>query len=144
MPPPLSVKAVFDTNILISVFLVPGGHAERAFMLAQRRKVALSTSIPILTELAHKLREKFGVGEREITAALRLISRTGTIVRPRQTIHVLRDAPDNRILECALEARADVIVTGDTHLLKLRDFQGIASIRLRDFLRSFPPESTPL
>jgi putative PIN family toxin of toxin-antitoxin system len=138
------VKAVFDTNILISVFLVPGGQAERAFMLAQRKRVALFTSIPILTEFARKLREKFGVGEKEITAALRLISRAGTIVKPRRTIHLLKDDPDNRILECALEARADVIVTGDTHLLKLRDFQGIAIIRLRDFLRSFPPEGTPL
>jgi putative PIN family toxin of toxin-antitoxin system len=138
------VKVVFDTNILISIFLAPGGQAERAFMLAKRKKVALFTSIPILTEFARKLREKFGVGEREITAALRLISRAGTIVKPRQDIHLLRDDPDNRILECALEAMADVIVTGDRHLLKLRSFQGIAIIRLRDFLRSFPPESTPL
>ncbi|MFQ5852660.1 MAG: putative toxin-antitoxin system toxin component, PIN family [Candidatus Binatia bacterium] len=138
------MKAVFDTNILISVFLVPGGQAERAFILAQRKKVALFTSIPILTEFARKLREKFGVGEREVTAALRLISRVGTVVKPRQTIHLLRDDPDNRILECALQSRADVIVTGDTHLLKLRNFQGIAILRLREFLRSFPAESTDI
>jgi predicted nucleic acid-binding protein len=46
--------------------------------------------------------------------------------------------PDNRILECALAAGAEVIVTGDRHLLKLKKYQDIAIIRLADFLRMFP------
>ena len=136
------MKAVFDTNIFISAFLVPGGDGEKALALAQRKKVALFTSIPILTELTRKLRDKFGVSEKEAIAALRLISRAGTVVKPRQTVRLLHDDPDNRVLECALEARAAVIVTGDRHLLGLRDFEGTAIIRLKDFLRSFPAENT--
>jgi predicted nucleic acid-binding protein len=51
---------------------------------------------------------------------------------------VLDDDPDNRILECALDAHADLVVTGDRHLLKLKKFQGIPIIRLADFIRMFP------
>jgi putative PIN family toxin of toxin-antitoxin system len=136
------VKSVFDTNILISAFMAPGGEAERAFTLARHRKVTLYTSIPILTEYARTLREKFRIEEEEITAALRVISRAATVVKPHRTVKVLVDDPDNRVLECAIEAKADVIVTGDRHLLKLREYQGIAVLRLKDFLRSFPAENT--
>jgi putative PIN family toxin of toxin-antitoxin system len=136
------VKAVFDTNVLISAFLAPGGEAERAFTLARRKKVSLYTSITILTEYARTLREKFSIERGEIGAALRLISRAATVVKPHRTVKILADEPDNRILECALEAKADVIVTGDTHLLKLREYQSIAILRLKDFLRLFTAEST--
>ncbi len=138
------MKAVFDTNILISAFLAPGGEAQRGLTLAQHKKVTLYTSIPILTEFAYTLREKFSIEQGEITAALRLISRAATVVKPHRPVKVLADEPDNRILECALEAKADVIVTGDTHLLKLREYQGTAILRLKDFLRLFPAESTEL
>jgi predicted nucleic acid-binding protein len=53
---------------------------------------------------------------------------------------VLEDQPDNRILECAVAAGADLVVTGDRHLLRLRTFRGIPIVRLRDLIRSFPDE----
>jgi predicted nucleic acid-binding protein len=46
----------------------------------------------------------------------------------------LKDEPDNRILECALLATADIIVTGDRHLLSLKRHRGIFIVRLADFL----------
>ncbi len=52
-------------------------------------------------------------------------------------LNVLKDIPDNRILEYALEAGADLVVTGDRHLLQLKKIQGIPIIRLADFLRMF-------
>jgi predicted nucleic acid-binding protein len=53
---------------------------------------------------------------------------------------VLEDVPDNRILECAVTAEADLIVTGDRRLLSLKAFEEIAIVRLADFLRTIPPE----
>jgi predicted nucleic acid-binding protein len=47
---------------------------------------------------------------------------------------VVFDEPDNRILECAAEAKADFIVTGDKHLLSLKHFQNIKIISLSNFL----------
>jgi putative PIN family toxin of toxin-antitoxin system len=134
------MHVVFDTNIFVSAFMVPGSKGEHAFLLAQRRKIQLFTSVSILTETARVLRTKFHQPEKDITAALKLIGRTASIVRPSRKVTVLEDVPDNRILECAVTAQADLIVTGDHHLLKLREFEGIPIVSLADFLRTIPPE----
>src|SRR5712692_1232417 len=98
------MRVVFDTNIFISAFLILGSQGEQAFLFAQRRRFALYTSVPILTETAQKLREKFNQPEEDIKAALRLISRVAVVLKPPPHLTVLADDPDNRILECALAA----------------------------------------
>lgn len=70
--------------------------------------------------------------------ALKLIGRTAEIVTPTITLSLLRDEADNRILECAVAAGADLVVTGDHHLLELRKSRGTAIARVADFLRMFP------
>jgi putative PIN family toxin of toxin-antitoxin system len=97
-------------------------------------------SVSILTETARKLRDKFDQSDEDIRAALKLISRASTVYKPKVRVNVLQDTPDNRILECALAAGADLIVTGDRHLLKLKKYGGIAIIRLADLIRTFPAE----
>lgn len=134
------MDVVFDTNIFISAFLVPGSKAERAFILARHSRFTLYSSVQILTETANTLRRKFDQPEEDIQEALKLISRAATILRPKTRVVLLEDAPDNRILECALEATADAIVSGDRHLLQLKRFQRIPILRLADFLRMFPDE----
>jgi putative PIN family toxin of toxin-antitoxin system len=134
------MKVVFDTNVFVSAFIIPGSKGEDAFQLAYRRKVDLYSSVPILTETARVLRAKFDQPEKDITAALKMIGRAATIVRPSRKMTVLEDLPDNRILECAVTAQADLIVTGDHHLLELREFEGIPIVRLADFLRMIPSE----
>jgi uncharacterized protein len=135
------VKVVFDTNIFISAFIVPGGQGERALLMARQRRFILCTSVAILTETAQKLRVKFDQDEQDIRKALRLISRIADVLKPGVRLKVLKDAPDNRILECAVEGRADLIVTGDRHLLKLRKFDGVVIVRLADFIRMFPDQA---
>jgi predicted nucleic acid-binding protein len=72
--------------------------------------------------LASKLREKFDWNEDRIRAAFKTTSRTAQVVKTRAHLTIVRDAADNRILECAEHVDADLIVTGDPHLLKLRRF----------------------
>ena len=134
------MKVVFDTNVFVSAFIVPGGKGEEALLLALRRKVDLFTSVPILTETTRILRTKFDQPERDILTALKQISHAATILRPGRTVSVLEDLPDNRILECAVSAQADLVVTGDHHLLALKEFEGIPLVRLADFLRMTPAE----
>jgi putative PIN family toxin of toxin-antitoxin system len=134
------MKVVFDTNVFVSAFMVPGSKGEDAFLLAHRRKVDLYTSVPILTETARVLRPKFHQPEQDIAAALKQVGRAATILRPSRKVAVLEDVPDNRILECAVTARADLVATGDQHLLKIREFEGIPIVRLADFLRMIPSE----
>ena len=134
------MKVVFDTNIFISALVVPGSQAERAFLLAREKRFDLITSVAILTETARKLREKFDQPEADIKDALKMISRMAEVLKPRLRLNVLKDVPDNRILECAGEGGANVVVTGDRHLLKLKKFQDIPILRLADFLRMFPED----
>jgi putative PIN family toxin of toxin-antitoxin system len=134
------MRVVFDTNLFVSAFIVPGSQGEQALLLAHRRTVDLYTSVPILTETARVLREKFDQPEKDITAVLKILGRAATIVRPVRKITVLEDVPDNRILECAVTAEADLIVTGDQHLLRLREFEGIPIVRLADFIRAVPSD----
>lgn len=128
------LKVVFDTNVYISAFISPGSKAEDAFLLALNRKVKLYTSVPILTETAKKLREKFLWHDDKITAALKHINRVATVLKPVKKLNILSDAPDNRILECAKEADANLIVTGDRHLLTLKEYEGIGITRIAEFL----------
>jgi len=134
------MKVVFDTNIFISAFIVPGSRGDQAFAYAVQGRCELYTSVAILTETARTLREKFDQSEEDITEALKAISRAAEILRPPVSLTVLNDTPDNRILECAQEAHADLVVTGDRHLLTLKKFRGIPIIRLADFLRLFPEQ----
>lgn len=135
------MRVVFDTNVFISAFIIPGSQGERAFLLARRKRFSLYTSIAILTETAQKLREKFGQSEADVRAALKMMGRVATVLKPPVHIHILADEPDNRILECAWAAQANLIVSGDRHLRRLRKFQGIPIVRLADFLRLFPVEA---
>jgi putative PIN family toxin of toxin-antitoxin system len=129
------VRVVFDTNIYISAFITPGGRGEAAYLRAVDGEVELAVSVPILTELARKLQEKFHWDDDEIKAAVRHVAAVAMVVRPSMRLAVLADEPDNRVLECACEAGAELIVTGDRHLLDLVTYEDTAIITLAAFLR---------
>ena len=129
------MKVVFDTNIYISAFVIPGGNAEKAYLHAIDGDFELCTSIAILTELARKLDEKFGWEKQKIVQLLTSISDVATVLKTTPLLKVLSDDPDNRILECALKAGAAFLVTGDKHLLKLRNYENFEIMKLANFLR---------
>jgi putative PIN family toxin of toxin-antitoxin system len=127
-------KAVFDTNVYISALIPPGKQAEKAWLLAVERQWEVYTSVAILTETAAILRGKFRWEDAWIKKALRHIARIARVIKPNTRLAILKDDPDNRILECAKHAGAEVIVTGDRHLLTLSSFEGIPIMTLADFL----------
>ena len=129
-------KAVFDTNVYISALITKGGRAEQAWLLAIEGKIEVYTSVPIVTEMAQKLRKKFHWEDNQIRAAIRHIAKIAQVVKPEVKLNVLADKPDNRILECARHAGAEYIVTGDRHLLRLASFEGIKIVSIADFLAS--------
>ena len=100
----------------------------------------MHTSSFILGEVERILREKFGWEEDRPERAVAQIRRLARgIHEPPESVDVIDDDPtDNRILECALAAGAEFVVTGDKkHLLPLGSFQGISIVALADFLASF-------
>ena len=131
------MKVVFDTNIFISAFVIPGGKAEAAYSHALRKDFTLYSSVAILTETAQKLEKKFGWQQDKITSLLKAIAKVAIVIKTEPHLHHLTDEPDNRVLECAEAVGADFIVTGDKHLLFLKHFQNSNVVRLSDFLKKF-------
>lgn len=127
-------KVVFDTNIYISAFITPEGDGDKAYQKAIDGKILLFTSVQILTELAGKLQDKFKWDTEHVTATVRHIAAVATVLKPPKRLKVLADDPDNRILECAVAAEADKIVTGDKHLLKLGRYENTNILTLSNFL----------
>ncbi|MFH1951976.1 MAG: putative toxin-antitoxin system toxin component, PIN family [Pseudomonadota bacterium] len=138
------MKIVFDTNIYISAFVIPGGNAEKAYLHAVDGDFELYTSVTILTELARKLEEKFGWEKQQIVQLITSISNVASVLKITPCLMVLSDDPDNRILECALKAGAEFLVTGDKHLLKLKTYKDLEIIKLAYFLSIIHhPSATP-
>jgi len=129
-------KVVFDTNIYISAFITPGGRGEAAYQQAIKGSIELYSSIPILTETARKLMGKFKWDREMVNTAVSHIAEVSIVIKPKKRLAVLADEPDNRILECAVEAEADLIVTGDKHLLRLKNYKKIAIVTLAEFLKN--------
>ena len=128
------MRVVFDTNIYISALAIPGGNAEEAYLEAVHGAFDLYTSVAILTETARVLQTKFDWAEEKVREAVQTISQVSIVFRPRPTLHILDDEPDNRILECAIAAQAEFVVSGDRHLLALKHHADITMISLADFL----------
>ena len=128
------MRVVFDTNIYISALAIPGGNAEEAYLEAVHGAFDLYTSVAILTETARVLQTKFDWAQDKVREAVQTISQVSIVFRPRPTLHILDDEPDNRILECAIAAQAEFVVSGDRHLLALKHHADITMISLADFL----------
>ena len=116
---------------------IPGGQPEDAYLKAIQGDFELYASVPILTEAATVLQGKFDWPEDRARAVVQAIAHVATIVVGMTRLTVVKDEPDNRILECAVTAETEVIVTGDRHLLFIKQYQGIQVIRLAEFLSRF-------
>jgi len=125
---------VYDTNVIVSGTLVPGSVPASLVSLALQGTVQLYLSPAILEEYREVLlRPKFGFQGDTVQTFLHDLQKAATMVHPTQSITVSPDAPDNRFLECALEAKADYIVTGNTKHFPHLEFQGIHIVSPADF-----------
>lgn len=130
---------VFDTNIFFSAI----GWKGRPFTCLERARLGAAdgvTSQTILDELAEKLREKLAFSEEQIADTLAdLLGYMRMITVTEQLAVIAADPDDDRVLECAVAAQADYIVTGDRkHLLPLGTFRGIAIISAAELLALLP------
>jgi putative PIN family toxin of toxin-antitoxin system len=101
-----------------------------------RRSYVLLVSPAILAEVGGVLRSKFLWDDGQVVRRLKLVAKVAEIITPRADLDAVpEDDDDNRILECAVAGNADLIVSGDQHLRRLRSFRGIAIVRPTDFQR---------
>jgi len=129
------LKVVLDTNVLISAILF-GGKPRQILEKAIRGEIRLCLSEPILEELKGVLqRSKFDYSPEMTQFILTELMGIADFVNPSETINdVLEDPEDNRILECAVEAKANYVVSGDFHLLKLSRYFNIEVLYVAAFL----------
>ena len=127
---------VLDTNIIISAILF-GGKPKAVIDLIISGTVFCSLSLPIIEELISVLqRPKFGFSASACLQVVEQLHGICRIVSPQVHLDVITEDPDdNRILECAVAANADFIITGDPHLLKIQSFKGIRIMRPAEFLQ---------
>ena len=133
------MRVVFDTNILVSALVFPGGRGEAALQRIIEERDELVLSKPILDELLGILARKFSHDREELAHVAVFLAEFAAIVSPRRRLHVVKDDPDNRVLECALTGRARAIITGDRALLALKAFRGVHLLSLRAYLASSEP-----
>jgi putative PIN family toxin of toxin-antitoxin system len=131
------MKAVLDTNVLVSALLFPGGAPDRVFRAALRGHYDLVVSPFIIRELARVLEEKFGYTPEEAEAVAKFIeSSASEIVEPSEVPEIIAsNKADNEILACALEAGADYLVTGDLkHIYPLKNVGRVKIVSPAEFL----------
>ena len=130
----MTPKAVYDTNIIISAALSPSGIPSSLLALALDGAVELYVSPAILGEYTEVLhRPKFGFSELVITGLMRGITREAILVHPTRTLSVCPDESDNRFLECAQEAGAGYVVTGNRRHFPVPEFAGIKIVSPAEF-----------
>lgn len=129
-------RVVCDTNILISALIFPGGPPDEILKRARIGEIDLCISPFILDEFERVLREKFQYSESEVKQRSERIAGISTLIVPSERILVIdEDESDNRILECAIAAKAYFIISGDKHLLALKEFGNIKIVPASEFLK---------
>lgn len=135
------VRIVLDTNVYITAALNPQSIIYKIVEDSAAQYLAgYFTSPEILQELQDKLENKLQFPRTEVVRWLTRLEEAVAVIRPQQKVDVLteRDPGDNKILECALEAQADLIITADADLLSLKEFQGIKIMHTSSVKYLFP------
>ncbi len=138
------MKVVPDTNTVVSGLLWHGAPHE-LLLLAREGKITLYTSPALLAELRDVLsRPKFIVRLRKVGTTPRKISlefaALAKLARPEAIVPVVpADPDDDVVLACAISASAQIITSGDSHLLALKSYLGIPIVTAREFLNQFSP-----
>ena len=136
-------RIVCDTNIIISGFLWKGKPRE-ILKRIETKSAVLFVSKNILIELERvfaypkisKVLQSSSLSTRDL---LEWVVRNSSIVIPKKFTHVIiKDDPsDDIILACAVSAHADVIISGDKHLLRILKYENIPILNANNYLKKF-------
>ena len=130
------MRIVCDTNVLVSG-VVFGGACRSIITLVSEGQVCGFTSAALLSELEDVLaRPKFGLTPQQLAAMMELVRQTFLSVTPMEPTHAVAEDPDDdAVLDAAIAANADVVVSGDDHLRALGTFRGIRIVSPADFMK---------
>ena len=132
------MRAVVDTNVLVSGLIRPRGPIGLVIRGLRDRRFVSIASRPMLEEIVDvlarpRLRDKYGLGGRDVETFLRFLLLRSELVAPTVRIERCRDPRDDIFLEAAVAGRADRLVTGDADLRGLGSHEGIPIVSATRF-----------
>lgn len=129
-------KVVLDTNVLVSALLKNRSLPAFILALVRRKQVALCLSKEIFAEYEGVLnRDKFGLIRKEVGQLLVNLKKEALWVVPKERIDtIVQDPEDNKFIECACEAGADYLITGNTRHFPFKKFRTIKIVSPREFI----------
>jgi putative PIN family toxin of toxin-antitoxin system len=125
------MRAVLDTNVIVSAVLSPGSPPDSILRASRRGALDLVTSAPLLRELEDvfgrpRIAERLGWTTEERASFIATLTDFAVIVAPEQRLRVVKGDPaDDRVLEAAIVGGVDYVVSGDRDLLELGSYQDI-------------------
>ncbi len=131
------MRIVIDTNVLIFAIFW-GGKPKQLLNKVRRGEVTFLTSEDLLNEFKEVLMRKdkpFKLSSEEAERVVTEMRGIAQIIHPNSQVIVCKDERDNKVLECAIDGRAEYVISGDLHLLGLKSFKGVKIISVTDFLR---------
>jgi len=137
------IRAVLDANVLASALINSKGISERIVRALVSDRAFASVTSPALTEEVErclfypKVRKYVKGSDDEIRAWVISFTLVSDIVEPDIEVDAVKaDPDDNKYLEAALEGGADYVVSGDSHLLDMKEYEGIRIVTPRAFLKA--------
>jgi hypothetical protein len=135
------MRAVLDTNVIVSATLIRGGNEDRVLRAWLRGAFELVLSPEILEEIGRvltydKLRRSRWMTEAEVLLLLETLAQEGVVVPGTPSVKASRDPEDDKFLAAAVQARARYVVTGDKDLLDLKVHRGVRMVRPAHFLQA--------
>ena len=129
------IKAVLDTNVFISALFWKGVPYE-VVRKSLTGEFLIIISPEIIEEISERLLNKFKFPLADANDFIEIITINSYIVEPKNKLKVVKEDPnDDKIIECAYEGGADYIVSGDKHLLRLKEYRRIKIITPREFIK---------
>jgi uncharacterized protein len=134
------LRVVIDTNVIVSGILSRKGAPAELLNAWRERRFLLLSSSDIVNEVRTvmqypRIRHKYHLGDDEIVQTMTLLEHDALLVAGYSNVAgSIPDDPQEMFLACALDGQADVIVSGDHHLLELGVFRDIPIITTRQFL----------
>ena len=135
------LRATLDTNTFVSSLLVKAGLPAQALDAWRQRRYVLATSPAIISEVRAvlgypRIRRKYAIRDDDVDQLVALLEKNALVVAGEADVagSVPDDPADEAVIACAVEANADVIVSGDHHLLNLESYRDIPIITVRKFM----------
>ena len=134
-------RVVIDTNVLISGIIQHSGFPFRVVKLWENASLVLITSVATIREAERvlnypKIKRMYRLTDDDIKRVVSNLAMYSVFVDPLSKVDVIREDPeDNNILATAVDGKADYIISGDTHLLRLRNYKSIDIVTPKEFCR---------